>query len=220
MHTTMKQCIQCGKMFASATMDVKGIHHYVAQKYCSKECRKRYHAAKYALSHKDGINTTRKKRYQDNKEVITKKRKAYTETHKEELKTWRLNNIDRIRKNKRAYNKKRGVEDPSYKLNKAISNSVYRAIRGIKKSKHSIELLGCSVEALKQHLEAQFSPGMSWDNWGVFGWHIDHKRPIASFDLTDPQQQHACFHYTNLQPLWWMDNITKGDKYEQIHIDT
>jgi HNH endonuclease. len=55
---------------------------------------------------------------------------------------------------------------------------------------------------------------MSWDNYGRDGWHIDHIRPCASFDLTDPEQQRQCFHYTNLQPLWAADNIRKGAKWQ------
>jgi hypothetical protein len=70
------------------------------------------------------------------------------------------------------------------------------------------ELLGCTPDQLRAHLEAQFQPGMSWGN--ADQWHIDHIRPCASFDLTDPAQQRACFHYTNLQPLWAKDNLSKG----------
>lgn len=73
-------------------------------------------------------------------------------------------------------------------------------------------LLGCSSQQLREHLERQFLPGMTWDNYGKHGWHVDHVRPCASFDLTDPEQQHQCFHYTNLQPLWAADNIRKGAK--------
>jgi len=58
---------------------------------------------------------------------------------------------------------------------------------------------------------------MSWDNYGYRGWHIDHIRPCASFDLTDPEQQRECFHYTNLQPLWWQDNLRKGTGREYIN---
>ena len=64
------------------------------------------------------------------------------------------------------------------------------------------------------HLEALFQPGMTWDNHAIDGWHIDHIRPCTSFDLTDPEQQRQCFHYTNLQPLWAFDNISKSDKWE------
>lgn len=74
------------------------------------------------------------------------------------------------------------------------------------------ELLGTDIAGLRQHLESLFKPGMSWSNYGFFGWHIDHKRPCASFDLSDTAQQRQCFHYTNLQPLWWRENLSKKDK--------
>jgi hypothetical protein len=54
---------------------------------------------------------------------------------------------------------------------------------------------------------------MSWNNYGIKGWHIDHIKPCSSFDLSDLEQQKKCFHYTNLQPLWWYDNLIKSDKY-------
>ena len=53
---------------------------------------------------------------------------------------------------------------------------------------------------------------MSWNNHGKFGWHMDHIKPCASFDLTDPKQQEECFHYSNYQPLWWNENLSKGAK--------
>jgi hypothetical protein len=61
------------------------------------------------------------------------------------------------------------------------------------------------------YLESHFKTGMTWENHGKFGWHIDHIIPCASFDLTDLEQQKKCFHYTNFQPLWWRENILKSD---------
>jgi len=61
---------------------------------------------------------------------------------------------------------------------------------------------------LRLHLERQFKDGISWDNYGE--WHIDHIRPCAKFDLSKPEEQRACFHYTNLQPLWEKENVSKG----------
>lgn len=61
------------------------------------------------------------------------------------------------------------------------------------------------------HLQEQFLPGMTWANWGQPGWEIDHIIPIAAFDLSRPEHQEQCFHYTNLQPLWGEDNLRKGD---------
>lgn len=66
------------------------------------------------------------------------------------------------------------------------------------------------TEEFRAWLEARFLPGMSWDNRGE--WELDHKRPVASFDLTDPAQLAAAMHYTNLQPLWRSDNRRKGAK--------
>ena len=82
------------------------------------------------------------------------------------------------------------------------------------KAAATLELLGCTPEHLRAYLEAQFEPGMSWENYGRDGWHVDHIRPCASFDLTDPAQQRECFHFANLQPLWAADNLAKRDTWE------
>jgi hypothetical protein len=86
--------------------------------------------------------------------------------------------------------------------------------QGASKSSRTFDLVGCSLDFVMSHLEAQFLPGMGWDNWAVDGWHVDHIRPCASFDLTDPHQQRMCFHYSNLQPLWAEDNLRKGSKWQ------
>ena len=81
------------------------------------------------------------------------------------------------------------------------------------KTGHTIDLFGCSVAEVVKHLESQFTDGMTWDNYGFRGWHIDHVRPCSSFDMTDPEDQKRCFHVSNLQPLWAFDNMSKGAKY-------
>lgn len=78
------------------------------------------------------------------------------------------------------------------------------------KSKRTIELIGCTIEELKNHLESKFEIGMTWENYGE--WHIDHIRPCSSFDLTKEDEQKVCFNYMNLQPLWAKDNLRKGSK--------
>jgi hypothetical protein len=75
-----------------------------------------------------------------------------------------------------------------------------------------MELIGCGVSELMAHLAAQFQPGMSWENHGRNGWHVDHIVPCSHFDLTDPAEQKRCFHFSNLQPLWEADNIRKSNK--------
>jgi hypothetical protein len=83
---------------------------------------------------------------------------------------------------------------------------------GMSKTVSASELVGCTVEQLRSHIEHQFIDGMSWLNHGIDGWHVDHIKPCASFDLSDINQQRECFHYTNLQPLWAIDNLRKGSK--------
>ena len=71
-----------------------------------------------------------------------------------------------------------------------------------------------SKDQRKIRNESLFQSGMTWENHGKYGWHIDHIRPCSSFDLTDPEQQKLCCHYTNLQPLWAKDNLSKGYKWD------
>jgi hypothetical protein len=109
------------------------------------------------------------------------------------------------------YGRKKRKEDPNFNLIISLRNRVNIAIKKQlgKKALKTIELLGCSIEECRQYLESQFQPGMNWDNHGVFGWHIDHIIPCSSFNLTDPEEQKKCFHYTNLQPLWAEENLKK-----------
>jgi hypothetical protein len=85
---------------------------------------------------------------------------------------------------------------------------IWGALRGRRKDASTFRLIGCSVERLRAHIESQWLPGMSWDNYGE--WHIDHIRPCASFDLTNQLQQRAAFNFVNLRPLWGPDNNEKS----------
>jgi hypothetical protein len=93
------------------------------------------------------------------------------------------------------------------RLANTIRARMWAALKG-KTGGLSLRRLGYSVEALRAHLQARFLPGMSWQNYGR--WHVDHIRPCASFDLTDPGEFAEC---SNLQPLWALDNIRKGATY-------
>lgn len=110
------------------------------------------------------------------------------------------------RRKDRAENPERDIAD---RLRKRIGRAIRDYAPG-RKSLRTAALIGCPIPELLIHLEAQFLPGMTWQNRNQ--WHIDHIRPCASFDLTDPAQQQECFHYMNLQPLWALDNIQKHAK--------
>jgi len=86
------------------------------------------------------------------------------------------------------------------------------AIKGMAIRGGGVRALGCTVDECRAHIEARFLPGMTWQNWGLHGWHIDHVVPISRFNLTDPAQMAAACHYTNLQPLWAADNRKKRDR--------
>lgn len=98
------------------------------------------------------------------------------------------------------------------RIAKRLRRRFEKAFKHRKTSRVCIELTGISVAGLRAHLESLFKPGMSWSNYGFWGWHIDHIKPICTFDLKSPEQQHACFHYSNLQPLWQAENLAKSRK--------
>lgn len=107
------------------------------------------------------------------------------------------------------YNRRRYKESVNRRLIHNVRVRIRQVLRAGSKAARTIEILGCSTEALKHHLESQFLDGMSWDNHGSV-WEVDHILPCASFDLTDPEQQRKCFHYTNLRPLSCSDNRSRG----------
>jgi len=119
--------------------------------------------------------------------------------------------LAKARATKAASARARLASDPQARLAKNLRNRIGMAVaRLAPKAAKTEELVGCTISRLRVMLESQWKPGMSWANYTTDGWHIDHIRPLASFDLTDPDQQRVAFHYTNLQPLWSADNLRKG----------
>lgn len=99
-----------------------------------------------------------------------------------------------------------------YRITKNLRTRIWEVLKRNSKSKNTTSLIGCLPKDLVIYLESKFIDGMTWENYGE--WHIDHIRPCASFDLSIPEQQKQCFHYTNLQPLWAKENLSKGNKYD------
>jgi hypothetical protein len=100
--------------------------------------------------------------------------------------------------------------DVGYRLAEILRARLRSAIKGNFRSGSAVRDLGCSIDFLKLYFETIFQPGMSWENQGE--WHIDHIKPLSSFDLSDSEQLKQACHYTNLQPLWAKDNLKKGNK--------
>jgi len=180
----------------------------------------------YYENNKEKINNRNKAYRKANKEKTKEYRKNYNELNKEKQKIYskqyRKQNKSIIKEKKRVRyqkekekvnkeNKVRYNQDINYKLKCRLRHRLRMALKKEFKSGSSVKDLGCNIDELKTYLESKFLSGMSWDNWTTDGWHIDHIKPLASFDLTDRKQFLEACHYTNLQPLWAKDNIIKSD---------
>lgn len=132
---------------------------------------------------------------------------------------WRARNREKMREYYRMKSAERRLQnagDVNFRMMASIRTRIRNALNGAGKGGVSTaKLLGASIVEVRAHIEARFIEDMTWDNWGRgWGgrreWHLDHVRPLASFDLTDPAQLALACHYTNLQPLWAIDNLKKG----------
>jgi hypothetical protein len=116
------------------------------------------------------------------------------------------------RRRHREYQKERRASDPVFALAQRCRSRIYKARKhkGFSKDSTTAEMLGCTWEEFTAHIESQFTDGMSWDNMSK--WHIDHIVPLASAE-NEEETLDLC-HYTNLQPLWAEDNMTKGARLD------
>lgn len=127
----------------------------------------------------------------------------------------RRRNQDPIRKmkhNRRTQAAARTRIDVKIALN--LRRRIIHVLHGTNKSAATMDLLGCTIDQFLGHLEINFQEGMNWENYGKV-WEMDHKKPCALFDLTDPAQQRACFHWKNIQPLFLQENRSKQARYEE-----
>lgn len=188
--------------------------------WCCRQCRSKLDKERN-ITNKIKISSRRKLFRLNNKEKIASVNKTYYENNKEALKekkrTYYLENKDKIIKRVSAYFMKKRKCDPQVK----IADNLRKRIRAVLKENRNgsaVRDLGCSVEFFRQYLEQKFyinpetKETMTWQNYGLHGWHIDHIIPLASFDLIDREQFLKACLYTNLQPLWAKENLRKSDK--------
>jgi hypothetical protein len=218
-----KVCTQCGlekELFKFEKRSASKDGHNASCKVCRnfyyennkerrKECKKiwrennKEYSREYYYKNQEYYKQCSRDYYKKNREVKLQYSKDYSKNNRESI-------------NKKIKNK--SDKDINFKLNRRIRATINTEINRNRnkntKSYKTLELLGCSISEARSYLESKFLEGMSWDNHGLKGWHIDHIKPLASFDLTDPEQQKQAFHYTNLQPLWWQENLQKGSKWQ------
>lgn len=177
----------------------------------------------------------RKKYYQDNKDEYKDRYVKYMEDdnkkkHKSEVsRKYNKENEEKIKERVKKYSQRPEVKhrkkrqhnerqqsDVIYVLKRRLRCRLRHAIKraGVSKDKNgaTMKLVGCEPSFLKKYIEDLFTDDMSWGRISEID--IDHIKPCSKFDLTDPEQQKICFHYSNLQPLWKIDNLKKGNKYE------
>jgi len=186
----------------------------------NKEQRKEYYlknreklkeySKEYRLKNRESIKEYRLK----NKERIEEQRKEYTLKNKEYTSELRrgyyLKNRKQNIKNQIKYHKYKYQTDINFRLLNICRSRTLKALKGFDKSASTIKLLGCTSDELRQHIESLFKSGMTWENQGKGGWDIDHIKACFHFNLADPEQQRACFNWSNLQPMEHIENIKKG----------
>jgi hypothetical protein len=167
------------------------------------------------LSSKDGLNETckscKKLYHLNNKEKFIEKSKLWVKNNKDKRINWLKENKNKVLITASKYNKERKKNDSLFKLTCNTRCLISKSFRqnGYSKNSKTYKILGCTFDKFKQHLENKFTEGMTWENQGQ--WHLDHIYPISL--AKDEQELIKLNHYTNFQPLWAHDNLSKGNRY-------
>jgi len=200
----VKICQQCGKEFISKAWNVK---------YCLN-CRRQV---------KSKQENTRYQRKRKSYSILCAVCSNQFDSFFQRQKTCSL---ECKKKYRRLYYRRNKVKMDSYYKKEYHDNINHRvacvlrarlnsAIKNNQKTGSAVQDLGCTIAHFKAYLESKFTNGMSWNNWAKDGWHIDHIKPLVSFDLSNREELLKACHYTNLQPLWAQDNLSKGKKIQR-----
>jgi len=180
---------------------------------CKRTTSRDYIKSDKPFDKKEYMKSYRCKNKQKLKNYMDDWRKDNSGDIKEKRKEYYQNNKVEIKNKSYAYTKDRKKKDPLYKLTLSIRSLILISFKGqfTKKSKKTVEILGCSFEQFRVHLESQFDENMNWENHGTY-WHMDHIKPISL--AKNEKEVFDLNHYTNFQPLFWLDNLSKSNKYE------
>lgn len=208
-----KVCTKCGVEKPLAEYHKAKDCKFGVRAHC-KICLLADAAARYN-ENRDRLVADMRERRKADPEAVRQYHRAYykanTEKRRAYFRKWRENNRDRYLEGALAAHHRRYL-DPKMRLESSIRAGVQKCLRGERKSARTFALLGYSRQELAEHLERQFAPGMTWENYGQ--WHVDHIVPLSSFNYAGPDdpafRQAWCL--TNLRPLWAADNLKKGAK--------
>lgn len=186
----------------------------------TKESKAEYDK-RYREQNKLKIAEYKKQWANENAEQIAKRMRIYRQENAEKLSAekskYAKDNRPKINAKKSVYEKQRRATDSLFRLTKNTRKMVSRYMFD-GKCKRTQEIIGCSYEDLKAHIEKQFTDGMTWENYGADGWHIDHIKPLAM--ASSEEEIIASNHYSNLQPMWALDNLKKGATFEGVNYKT
>lgn len=216
-----KTCIKCGNIKVFSEFYKKERHLFGVSGVCKSCDNKRASLrdrAEYSKLYRGTNKVKLKKRsksyYKANRERLKTKQRAYRRENLDECKA-RSNKYQKENKTKiRSYKREYLNKNPKYKLYKSISGRVWFSLKGNKKGRHWEDLVGYTLNELKKHLEKLFTKGMTWNNYGRYGWHLEHKIPIDAFNFTKTEHSDfkRCWALKNLQPMWAEENLKKGAK--------
>ena len=175
---------------------------------CRKEYAKIYNK-KYAQENRESIRTRVKMYRLLDPDKFREKERARDQI-KEKIRRKKYNAENRPKIN--SYIRNRYKTDTQFRLECILRARLYASVSGKQKAGSAVRELGCTVEEFKNYIESLFSDGMTWENWAYKGWHIDHIKPLSLFDLEDREQFLLACHYTNMQPMWSMENHKKGNR--------
>jgi hypothetical protein len=159
----------------------------------------------YYLNNKEKIKEQTKIYIHKNSEKIKKRRKIYVENNPNLFKEWYKKNKEHRNNYIKNYNL-----NPLNKLKNSLRSRINELMNKKYNNPKTIDLLGCDYQFFICYIESKFINGMSWDNYGYYGWHLDHIIPLSLAQTKEELYQ--LFHYTNLQPLWAKDNLKKNNK--------
>jgi len=202
----MKKCGRCKETKPATEFSLNRTKKDGLQPWC-KVCKSKHYAA-----NREAIALQNKEYSAKNRDKIRNRKAAYNASRREKIAAY---NADYYASHKAEVNAQqcaRRSRDAQFKLQCYLRSQLWGAIKGSLRHNLAVSNLGCSIDELKGHIEAQFEPGMTWDNWARDGWHIDHIIPLSAFDLTDREQLKQACRYTNVRPLWYKTNIRKGAK--------
>ena len=214
--------------------------YYTICKLCRKPISKKYleenkdlisirRSKKYYENHEENllkdrerIKNEREKRlvmskryYENNQEKVKEYQKKHYELNKEKYikkaREWEINNREKKNKMTNERNKIRKKEDILFRLKTKLKTDIYISLKRRKKSKKLEDIIGLSLDEYKKYIENQFEDWMTWENWGLYTWHIDHIIPLSS--VKTEEEVYLLWHYSNLRPLSASENLKKSNKF-------